>query len=66
MDASQVNGLFSIQFSLSRQCHFCSCRFCRWGEVYLWRGFRKEDGWLVKNEGDDDEVGWIPAYDLRG
>ena len=37
---------------------------CRWG--VLGCGIRMEDAWLVKSEGDDDEVGWIPAYDLRG
>jgi hypothetical protein len=35
-----------------------------WG--VLGRGFRKKDGLLLKSGGDDEEGGWIPAYDLRG
>jgi hypothetical protein len=36
----------------------------RWGG--LGRGIRKEDGWVVKSGGDDEEVRWIPADYLRG
>ena len=38
----------------------------RWGGVCLGRGFRLEEGWLLKSGRDDEEIGWIPAYDLRG
>jgi hypothetical protein len=40
-----------------------------WGlgfEDLLVGGFRKKDGLLLKSGGDDEEGGWIPAYDLRG
>ncbi len=30
-----------------------------------WR-LQGNDGFPLKTGGDDDEVGWIPAYDLRG
>jgi len=28
--------------------------------------FKSNDGFLLTTGGDDEEIGWIPAYDLRG
>ena len=58
MDASQVNGLFSVEFSLSRQCHFCSCRV--WSRPTTDCRLKSKDGLPLTTFGDDEEAKMDP------